>query len=147
MIFLNSYSGETADQLFALEATHRVDSLVLAFEQAIQQQEAKRGFAALPTVEQDVLAIETLERDVNNGGYSQLFVNAPPEYVAQLVDALIRIGCPDTAALTARAIAAAKSENDAECSACDGAFFSGSEDIAGRLFEYLKANRSALSAL
>lgn len=145
MIFLNSYSGESAEQLFALEATHRVDSLVLAFEQAIQQQEAKRGFSALSVVEQDLLAIETLERDVNNGGYSQLFLNAPPEYIPQLVGALTRVGCTETAALTARAIAASEAGDDAECSACDGAYFGGTEDIAGRLFAYLKANRSALS--
>jgi hypothetical protein len=145
VIFLNNYSGESADQLFALETTHRVDSLVLAFEQAIQQHEAKRGFSALSVVEQDLLAIETLERDVNNGGYSQLFLNAQPEYIPQLVGALTRIGCPETAALTARAIAANAANDDAECSACDGAFFGGTEDIAGRLFEYLKTNRSTLS--
>jgi hypothetical protein len=145
VIFLSSYSGESAGELFAMETTHRVDSLVLAFEQALQLQEAKRGFAALTTVEQDVLAIETLERDVNNGGYSQLFVNAPPEYVARMVDALTRIGCPETAALTARATAAASAGDDAACSACDGAYFGGSEDIASRLFAYLKDNRAALS--
>jgi hypothetical protein len=35
--WLDSYSGQTADQLLALEGEYRIDSLVLAFEQALDQ--------------------------------------------------------------------------------------------------------------
>ena len=35
--FLKAYSGQTTEQLIALDGEYRLDSIVLAFEQAIQQ--------------------------------------------------------------------------------------------------------------
>jgi len=37
LAWLESYGGQTVDALLALEKSHRVASLVLAFEQAISQ--------------------------------------------------------------------------------------------------------------
>jgi len=46
LIWLDGYSGETTEQLLALERTHRIDSLILAFEQALGQKETRRDAAA-----------------------------------------------------------------------------------------------------
>lgn len=162
VLFLASYSGQSPDELLALESTHRIDSLVLAFEQALEQKAAGKP-DRLTEVERDVLAVEALEREVNNGGYSQFFVNSSAEHVPQIVGALERIGCPITAGVTRRAIAALRlgpapgvaeidrvlqrvdSAQRKEWQECDVAYFDSGENLAGLLFAYLKVNRAAVT--
>ncbi len=50
------YSGESADQLLSLEGKYRIDSLVLAFEQAINQKAEREGMPSLTDEERVVLA-------------------------------------------------------------------------------------------
>jgi Domain of unknown function (DUF4375) len=79
-------------------------SLVLAFEQAIDQKAVRDGEGGLSVEERIILAIEALEREVNNGGYHQFFVNSSRGFAPMIVQALVRIGCPRTAEITQRAI-------------------------------------------
>ena len=69
MQWLNSYTGQSTDQLIALEQNYRTDSIVLAFEDALRQKEERVGIAGLTDAERVVLAVEALEAEVNNGGY------------------------------------------------------------------------------
>src|SRR2546421_12023246 len=78
--WLDGYSGQTVQQLIALERDYRIDSLVLAFEQAMDQKAARVGYENLTDAERTILAVEALEREVNNGGYGQFFVNSSREY-------------------------------------------------------------------
>ena len=98
--WLEAYSGETTDELIALQGKYRTDSIVLAFEQAADQKVERLGPESLSVEEWVILAIEALEREVNNGGYWQFFANATCFYTPVIVDALDRIGCSETAALT-----------------------------------------------
>jgi hypothetical protein len=158
--FLKEYSGESSDELLGYEGRYRIDSLVLAFEQAIQ---AKKGREhRLAPEEEVVLAVEAMERQVNNGGWDQFFRNSSKTYAPILVDALVQIGCANCARITRDAIAALCIDGDlteeaidrvmAEDSAarderldqCDEAYYANREDIGGRLFEFLKANRHRL---
>jgi hypothetical protein len=41
--WLDEYSGQTVDELLALEGEYRLDSLVLAFEQALDQKTERAG--------------------------------------------------------------------------------------------------------
>ena len=154
--------GETADDLFARANTHRTDSLVVAFETALGEKAATLGLAALSQPEQDVLAIEALEREVNNGGYAQFFINSSNEYAGAIVDALQRIGCPNTAAITERALlalprgtartpealsVAMETENSkgaVQLEDCDTAYYASGEDIAGALLRYLLRRRESV---
>src|SRR5438309_10880132 len=104
--WLDSYSGETAEELLSLEGRYRTDSLVLVFEQALDQKAAREGLHSLGEEERIVLAVEALEREVNNGGYDQFFVNSSREFAPIVVDALQRIGCMKTATITQKAIKA-----------------------------------------
>src|SRR5260370_27250679 len=104
--WLNGYSDQTVEQLLSLEGKCRLDSLVLAFEQAISQKETRSGTSALTDEESIVLAVEALEREVNNGGYEQFFANSSREDAAPIVGSLLRIGCEKTANLTRKAITA-----------------------------------------
>lgn len=155
--FLESYKGETTDQLLEMEGEYRIDSLVLAFEQAIQ---GKGSQGPIAPQERYVLAVEGLEREVNNGGYSQFFTNSSHEFVDVIEQALLAIGCPKTAAITRDAISALGiagpvSGDKAEqvvlaedqavldaLSACDQRYYDNDEAIADRLFAWIKENRA-----
>lgn len=102
--WLEEYTGQSTDQLIALEGGYRTDSLVLAFEQAVDQKAAKIGMDKLSESERVILAIEALEREVNNGGYSQLFYNSSKKYAPIMASALKAIGCSKTEGITKKAI-------------------------------------------
>ena len=151
--FLDSYEGQSTEELLALERTFRIDSLVLAFEQAIQAKPPQ----LISTEESYVLAVEGLEREVNNGGYTQFFSNSSGEFAPIIEAALRAIGCTKTAditrdaiiglgveALTAEAVAAAVSDNESvqqALAACDERYFANDEPIADRLFQWIAVNK------
>jgi Domain of unknown function (DUF4375) len=101
--WLDAYSGQSVDDLIALASKYRVDSIVLAFEEALQQMAERIGLSRLNEAELTILAVEALEREVNNGGYHQFFLNTP-EYALSIVAALKRISCPKTAGVSESAI-------------------------------------------
>jgi hypothetical protein len=161
----HEYAGESAEQLLSLTATHRLDSLAVAFETALGQKAFKLGDGALSVAERDVLAIEGLEREVNNGGYGQFFSNSSNEYAYTIVAALQRIGCTQTAVITEQAIAALPkglalssvsleaemahpdAERDSRLETCDQAYFAAGEDIASALMGHLDKHRDELRLL
>ena len=97
-------SGQTVEQLLSLEGKYRTDSLVLPFGQAIDQKTARVGDDGLTNEEGVVLAVEALEREVNNGGYAQFFKNSSRSFASTIVNSLRRIGCTKTATITQKAI-------------------------------------------
>jgi hypothetical protein len=158
--WFEAYDGQTTDELLALEDDYRIDSLVVAFEEAIQQKAVSQPISKQ---ERYVLAIEALEREVNNGGYSQFFFNSSHEFVDVVEEALLAIGCPRVAAITGRAITSlgisgeltgdkaeavilADSEPVREAlEDCDDQYFDNDEPIADRLFEWIKLNRALIT--
>ena len=102
--WLDGYSGQTTGQLLALERECRIDSLVLAFDDALDQKTARNGEGSLSREERVILAIEALEREVNNGGYRLFFENSSRQFAPIIVQALARIGCARVAEITQRAI-------------------------------------------
>jgi len=157
--WFDAYDRQTTDELLGLEGAYRTDSLVLAFEQAIQE---KAAHQPISKEERYVLAVEGLEREVNNGGYSQFFLNSSREFVDVIEEALLAIQCPKVAGLTRRAIealgiqgpvTAAKAEavvlEDDDpvrqaLEACDSDYYGNDEPIADRLFAWIKDNRDAV---
>jgi hypothetical protein len=136
--FLESFTGQTTDELIALKDKYRIDSLILAFEQAIQNKED----SDLSEPERHILAIEAMEREVNNGGWEQFFGNTENEFDESLPQALDAIGCPNTAQLSREAIDASRDGADLED--FDVRYYALSESIEDRLFEYISANADAI---
>ena len=150
--FLEGYSGQTIQQLIAMKDSHRIDSLVLAIEQAVGTKPRTENSDA----ERVVLAVEALEREVNNGGYQQFFTNSSCEFTAFVVQALQLIGCPKCAAITADAIgvldlpdhfdadavdqaaSGLSDENSEKIGACDSRYYENDESIDERLFAYIE---------
>jgi uncharacterized protein DUF4375 len=159
--WLDGYNGETVDELIALEGKYRTDSLVLAFEQAMDQKASRIGAHKLTAEERVILAVEALEREVNNGGYGQFFVNSSREYAPVIVDALRRIGCSKTAEITHKALKIVEKtpmtdeeiengtweeneERQEELGECDTLYFERPENIEESLFVFIKANRTKI---
>ncbi len=159
LAFLAKYDDQSLDELLAMENSHRIDSLVLAIEAALDMK-AMRG--PLSPEERVVLAIEALEREVNNGGYDQFFLNSSNEYATEIEAALRSIGCPRQADIARRALAALRingaitpgSINKAQeaggealresLGELDGEYYSCDEPIADRLFAFVKENRDRI---
>jgi hypothetical protein len=160
--WLDGYSGQHVEELLALEGKYRIDSLILAFEQAISQKVKRDRIQALTDEECTVLAVGSLEREVNNGGYDQFFTNSSREFAPTIVDFLRRIGCKKIANITQRAIEAlGVSDLTAEVIAitmatddkqrlaklgrCNKSYFKSAEPIAERLFAFIKANKDGIT--
>jgi hypothetical protein len=161
--WLDGYTGQSVNELVASASEYRVDSIVLAFEQAIQQTTDRDSLSRLSEAELTILAVEALEREVNNGGYHQFFLNTP-EYVPFVVAALTRIDCPKTADISARGIsllglrqpfavdeveAALDKDPDGKLievlnDQCDGPYYDSGEPIADRLFAYISTHRDSI---
>ena len=104
--WLDGYAGQTTDDLLGLEDDFRPDSIVLAFEAGIAvKAERLGGTDRLTEEERMVLAVEAMEREVNNDGFDGLF-RVAPDVVPDLVRALGAIGRPDVAEIAVEAIAA-----------------------------------------
>jgi len=159
--WLDNYSGQSVEELLSLEGKYRVDSLVLAFEQAIRQKAGREGIQGLTEEEHTVLAVEALEREVNNGGYGQFFANSSRDFASTVAGALQRIGCKKTATITQKAIKAlgtleltvdaidAAMDGDdearlAKLGRCDDSYHKNAEPIADRLFAFIKANKTGI---
>ncbi len=161
--WLEGHGGRSVDELIALEGEYRIDSLVTAFEDALMAKEDRVGAGGLSEAEVAVLAIEALEREVNNGGFLQFFHNTSREYAGVIVSALELIGCQKTAVIAADAIAAmgirpemtsdtiqgladdASEAVEDRLDECDQRFFAYEDDIAEVLFAFIKANRDRIS--
>jgi hypothetical protein len=159
--WLDGYSGQSAGQLLMLEGKYRTDSIVLAFEEAIRQKAEREGAEVLTDVERIVLAVQALEREVNNGGYHQFFVNSSREFAPTIVSSLQRIGCKKTASITQRAITALGASSPTlemiddvlaednqrimqKLTRCDDAYYKSAEPIADRLFSFIRANEKEI---
>ena len=136
--FLDSYGGQTTAELIALSDEYRIDSLVLAVEQAIDQKPEND----LSDSERFVLAVEAMEREVNNGGWNQFFLNTERRFDSYLVEALEAIGCPKTAAIARDAVQAPG--QTAELDYLDDQYYANSEPIADRLFDYIVAHQNEI---
>ena len=107
--------------------------------------------------------MEALEREVNNGGYSQFFTNSSKEFAPRVAEALDAIGCSRFAAVTRDAVAALGISGPVTeaavdtamggiddrrleaLSACDEAYYGIiDESIEDRLLAFIKDHRSAI---
>ncbi len=158
-LFLENYAGQSVDELIGLQNTHRIDSIVLAFESALDVR--RENGEELTAVELTILAVESFEREVNNGGFEQFFYNSSVQYTPIIVASLNNIGCHEMAKLAQRAIHILAVDSldpdtieermdpdDEELSEAlgklDDIFFE-SEEVPGyALLEYIGSNRDSI---
>lgn len=159
--WLDGYSGQTTDELIALDGAYRTDSIVLAFEEAINRKAERLGDGHLTAPERVVLAVEALEREVNSDGYIGLFTYYS-QHVPGLVSALTAIGSDAVAELTRSAIAALgidgpltpeavqsaaydeDEDPDERLDAFDQTYYETAGDLAAPLLAYIIAHRDQI---
>lgn len=162
--WLNGYSGQTTDELIALEGTFRTDSIVLAFAQAINQKAARLGDAHLAAPERVVRAVEAVQDRVNSGGFDSL-LRYESTLVPDIVPSLGAIGSHAVADLarsaieaveiggpiTANAIQLAMDEEDDarddRLDAVDRLYYEIAGDLADPLLEFIKSNRDQIKLI
>jgi hypothetical protein len=157
---LGRKSGKSVDELLANANGNDID-FIQALDLSIRQKSERTGEENLSDEERIVLAIQELEGEVNNGGYNQFFFNSSRKYAPIIVDALLRIGCVETAEITKKAVEAlgveeltpdavrmaAASENEVlaqKLDECDQLFYKGREDFCTNLIDFVKANKNAI---
>lgn len=115
-----------------------------------------KDYGTLPELHRFILGIDTLEREVNNGGFSQYFSNTEGRQAPDLAEALQKVGAPKTAALVQRALTVfpgpptndwqawaqsiTKMETDHSdfLNARDSEFYQSNEDLALLTMKYVK---------
>ena len=154
------YDGQTTSELLACKKTHRIDSILCAFEWGIQAKARLSSEYQLTDEERLILALMALDREVNNGGYHQFFVNSSRRFVTIIVSCLRRIECETTALLTERAITSLgisevtedtvadvifkkNAPRDAILNECDNAYYK-VEEIGTKLFPFIEAHQSQI---
>jgi hypothetical protein len=160
--WLDGYSGQTTDELIALEGTFRSDSIVLGFAEAIRDKATRLGDVYLSTPERVVRAVEAVEDRVNSGGF-----DSPLRYetalVQDFVPSLVAIGADSVADLaraaiealdlhgpiTASAIESAMDEanhaRDKRLDALDRRYYKKTGDLAELLLAFIKSNRDQIT--
>ncbi len=147
--FLAGYTGQSTDELLALAGHYCAASIVLAFDDALHKKAQQLGLARMTNNEIVVLAVEAVEREVNNGGFDQFFFNDSRVHAPAIVEALVRIGCATTATIARDALVAAAIPDDTgrerALRRCDQRFFARADgDIAGALFAFIRAHRATI---
>jgi len=100
---IDAYSRKSLDELLAITDIDESE-LLTGIGEAIHRKSKHDGKQKLSQEEQMYLAVIALDREVNNGGYTQFFLNTSREYTPMIVDSLLRIGCPVAAKITEKAI-------------------------------------------
>ena len=155
---LETYNGESIDDLIELGSKYEAYEINYVLELALDK---KRDAGKELTKEESIaLAIQAVDREVNNGGFSQFFYNSSVEFAPIIVDSLKEISCPITAELANKAInylnvdilepevieEALDPDDEVleeKLGDLDSLFYDGEEDLAGKLFEYVKTNKLA----
>jgi Domain of unknown function (DUF4375) len=83
------------------------NSILIDLSESDKTKFGKQDFATQSTPQQVFSSIWAVESEVNNGGFSQYFLNSSCETAAFVAEALDTIGAPSTAAICRRAIATA----------------------------------------
>ena len=83
------------------------NSILIDLSESDKTKFGKQDFATQSTPQQVFSSIWAVESEVNNGGFSQYFLNSSCETAAFVAEALDTIGAPRTADICRRAIATA----------------------------------------
>ncbi|EFM08813.1 hypothetical protein PaecuDRAFT_4278 [Paenibacillus curdlanolyticus YK9] len=93
-------------QKYATEFLKTKEDLELLFAvgDEINKKYYEAGFHVLTESEQVILCLMGIEREVNNGGFDQFFLNSAGEYKLETLESLKKIGASYTASLLEEAI-------------------------------------------
>lgn len=158
--WLDGYAGQSVDEALSFEGAENPYLILGMIEKAIQKKLEAEGALQMTGVMLVVLSVMALAREVNNGGFDQFLRNSSRRFAFRIVNDLVRIGCPEFADITQRAVDALEIQQltvpaiDAAMAAenvkrtrtlerCDIAFYERGE-LTERLFAYVKLHQDGV---
>lgn len=104
ILLINCNSVSKLDKILALE--DQTDIVIEIGQMLWKKSENDHDFESLNKHEKNVIFIEMLEGQVNNGGFDQYFFNSSGDYVHETLSALEEIKAPITADIFDQAVKA-----------------------------------------
>lgn len=104
----------------------------------------------LNEVEKNIMILNDLDGEVNNGGFDQFFFNTRGQYNDSLIKALTDVNAPETAAICAKALDIISrgllkdQESELLDKECDTPFFDKSENLTSLIANYARKNKDSL---
>ena len=104
----------------------------------------------LNEVEKNIMILNDLDGEVNNGGFEQFFFNTRGQYNDSLIDALTAVNASETKDICAKALDIISQgllkdqESDLLDKECDTPFYDKSENLTSLIAEYARKNRDSL---
>ena len=150
----------TMEEIWRIEDT---TDFVIALSQHIDEKcQYGDNMSALSEAERVFYITQTLEMEVNNGGFSQYFYNSSGDFANELVHAFTEIGAAKTAEICKKAVSIYDGEVPADRAAreevfadneeleaileeCDNGFYAYEEDLDTLNYEYVMRNREAFT--
>ncbi len=152
---------KSLDEILKLE--NETDIVIEIGQKLWDKSKDGKDFESLNSIEKNILYIEMLEGQVNNGGFDQYFFNSSGEYAHETLIALKEMKAPQMAEILNRAIKVfptlpipKDTEQRRECmedvpknisetwSKLDDEFYKYPENLAGLVIEYVKVNKEKL---
>ena len=103
--WIDGYEGQAVDDILSFAETENA-YLVLSKPADSIEQHWKKVPGSRTGIENDIVAIMALLREVGNGGFDQFFRNSSKRWAFFVKSSLIRIGRPDAAKIVGRAVRA-----------------------------------------
>ncbi len=110
--WIDGYEGQAIDDILAFADSEEPYRVLCCLEDAIVERRRKKPGAT--GVENIIMAVMALLREVNNGGFDQFFRNSSKRWAFFVKDALIHIGRKDAAKIAGRAVRALGVPDSAE---------------------------------
>ena len=104
----------------------------------------------LNQVEKNIMILNDLDGEVNNGGFEQFFYNTRGAYNDSLIKALTAVNAPETAGICAKALDIISrgllkdQESDLLDKECDTPYYEKSENLTSLIAEYARKNKDSL---
>ena len=104
----------------------------------------------LNEVEKNIMIVNDLDAEVNNGGFDQFFLNSRGAYNESLIKALTAVNAPETAKICAKALDIISrgllqdQEIELLDKECDTPYYEKSENLTFLLAEYARKNKDSL---
>ncbi len=156
--------GEAAVTDPLWEITNPNDFVVALMEHLERKTQNGRDLSSLSAAERVVYVTQTLEMEVNNGGFSQFFWNSSGDYANEVVSAYQALGAEKTAGICRRALDAFGRDLPADraereemldellndeisgiLDECDRSFYAYEENLAELTYRYASENREAFT--
>jgi hypothetical protein len=161
LLFFGSCNSQTEFDLEEVLRKEKRDLIVIEIDEYLNRKsDYGEKIDKLNSSQKTFLFVENLEREINNGGFSQFYFNSSGDFSQETMNALLEIGAVKTAKIVKRANSEFKTEivpkdrterqNQLELieknaqetwNKCDSDFYEYQDDLTGLLIAFVIENK------